>query len=54
MNYISVKEAAEKWSVSERMVTKYCVQGVWHLVHTRECSQAHPKEKGSLSASQTS
>ena len=27
MNYISVKEAAEKWSVSERMVTKYCVQG---------------------------
>ncbi|MBQ3199452.1 MAG: Fic family protein [Firmicutes bacterium] len=27
MNYISVREAAEKWSVSERMVTKYCVQG---------------------------
>ena len=27
MNYISPKEAAQKWSVSERMVIKYCAQG---------------------------
>ncbi len=27
MNYISVKEAAEKWSLSVRWVQKYCVEG---------------------------
>ena len=27
MLYISSKEAAEKWGVSERMVRKYCIQG---------------------------
>ena len=27
MNYISPKEAAQKWGVSERMVCRYCIQG---------------------------
>lgn len=27
MNYISVKEASEKWAVSDRMVYRYCTQG---------------------------
>lgn len=27
MDYITVKEAAEKWKLSERMVRKYCEQG---------------------------
>lgn len=27
MNYISVKEASEKWTVSDRMVYRYCTQG---------------------------
>lgn len=27
MDYITVKEAAEKWKISERMVRKYCEQG---------------------------
>lgn len=41
MNYISVKTAALKWGISERMVTRYCVQdripnayqadGVWYI-----------------------
>lgn len=26
-NYISVKKAAEKWGISERMVRRYCTQG---------------------------
>ena len=26
MEYITVKEASEKWEVSERMVRKYCEQ----------------------------
>ena len=41
MNYISVQEAAQKWSVSERLVRRYCAQdripglvqldGVWRI-----------------------
>ncbi len=27
MDYISVKEAAELWDISERWVQKYCVEG---------------------------
>jgi len=27
MNYLTIKEAAEKWGVSGRMVTYYCVAG---------------------------
>ena len=27
MDYITVKEAAEKWKISERMIRKYCEQG---------------------------
>lgn len=27
MNYISVKEAAEKWDVSVRWVQKFCAEG---------------------------
>ncbi len=27
MNYISVKEAAEKWEVSVRWVQKFCAEG---------------------------
>ena len=27
MEYITSKEAAEKWGVTERMVRVYCVQG---------------------------
>lgn len=27
MRYLSVKEMAEKWGVSERSVRNYCVQG---------------------------
>lgn len=27
MNYITVREAAEKWNISERLVQKYCSQG---------------------------
>ena len=27
MKYISVKEASEKWAVSDRMVYRYCTQG---------------------------
>lgn len=26
MDYISVREAAEKWGISERWVQKYCVE----------------------------
>lgn len=41
MNYISSKEAAVKWNISERMVRKYCTQnrikdavlenGIWYI-----------------------
>ena len=27
MEYITVKEAAEKWGISERLVQKYCAEG---------------------------
>ena len=27
MEYLTMKEAAEKWSVSDRMVTYYCTSG---------------------------
>ena len=27
MEYISIKEAAKKWDVSERMVRRYCSEG---------------------------
>ena len=41
MSYISAKEAAQKWGISERMVYKYCTQnripeayqdyGIWFI-----------------------
>lgn len=27
MDYITAREAAEKWNISERLVQKYCSQG---------------------------
>lgn len=27
MDYITVKEAAEKWNISDRLVQKYCAEG---------------------------
>ena len=27
MNYLTVREAAQKWSVSQRLVQRYCAQG---------------------------
>ena len=27
MEYITAREAAEKWNVSQRLVQKYCAQG---------------------------
>lgn len=27
MDYISVKEAAQRWNVSERWIQKYCMEG---------------------------
>lgn len=27
MNYLTVREAAQKWNVSQRLVQRYCAQG---------------------------
>lgn len=53
MKYISVKQAAELWSLSERSVRNYCSQGriegafltgkTWN---PGECDQAHARRDG--------
>ena len=54
MNYISPKEAAQKWGVSERMDCRYCIQGriddayqeygIWYIPENAE--KPARKEKG--------
>ncbi len=46
MSYISAKEAAQKWGISERMVYKYCTQnripeayqdyGIWFIPEDKQ------------------
>lgn len=54
MNYISPKEAAQKWGVSERMVCRYCIQGriddayqeygIWYIPENAEKPARKEKE----------
>lgn len=54
MNYISPKEAAQKWGVSERMVCRYCIQGriddayqeygIWYIPEDAEKPARKEKE----------
>ena len=48
MRYLSVKEMAEKWGVSERSVRNYCVQGRVPALFLQEksgISQIMPKSR---------
>ena len=55
MSFISVKEASEKWGITERVVRQYCADGrvpgafvtgkTWNIPDTAEKPERRPRQR---------